>query len=72
LGGFRTPPPSARCARRASRACPAHKVYPNHRTGHILFIAGALMLFVFAPFWVWVVGLGAALVFAGLCFMNKE
>jgi hypothetical protein len=40
--------------------------------GHWILIAGVVVLFMFAPTWVWVIGIGAALILVGLQFMNKE
>ncbi|MDR1570534.1 MAG: hypothetical protein LBS72_08620 [Oscillospiraceae bacterium] len=61
-----------RDARKAKRVCPASKTYPDNKVGHWLVMLGVLMLFLFAPMWIWVIGLGVALILVGMHFISKE
>ena len=59
-------------ARKAAQICPCSKVYPDHKVGNWLLLLGVLMLFMFAPMWMWVISIGVGLILIGMHFMSKE
>lgn len=69
---IRKPWPRVNSGRNASQPLPHSKVYPDDKVGQWLFALGALVLFLFAPTWIWIAGVGVALVSIGIHLITHE
>ena len=50
--------------------CPIQRTYPSNKMGRWLLLLGVVLVFMFAPFWIWVIGIGIALIILGICMLQ--
>ena len=53
-----------------SPVCPIQRTYPSNKMGRWLLLLGVVLVFMFAPFWIWVIGIGIALIILGICMLQ--